>query len=84
MQKKRLLNQLNVLGMSEMGWEGRKELIHGDYTLYFSAEKKSGSNGMGIMRGSQLKDKVAKLKYRFRSQSCHCRGKCEVKKVKNS
>lgn len=47
-----------------------------------SGEKKSGSNGMGIMIGSQLKDKVAKLKYRFRSQSCHRRGKCEVKKVK--
>ena len=57
------LNNLDLVGLCEVRWKGSGEVRSGEYRMLYSGSEKGGRNGVGMILGKRLKDKLIKVEY---------------------
>ena len=53
---------MDIVGVSEMRWEGQGEMRSGEYTVFHSGDKR-GRNGVGIIMRNSVAKRVQKVMY---------------------
>ena len=56
-------NNLDLLGICEVRWAGSGELRSDEYRIFYSGNEKGGHNGVGIILGKRLKEKVMRVEF---------------------
>lgn len=62
LKKEMEINNMDIVGVSELRWEGKDELRSGKVTMYYSGIKR-GTNGVGIVVKNDIAKRVQKVIY---------------------
>ena len=56
-------NEVDVMGISEVGWEQSGELTIDEFRMFYSSGDAKGSYGVGVVLGPCVSDKVILVRY---------------------
>lgn len=62
LKKEMELNRMDIIGLSEVRWEGQGEVTSDETTLFYSGNKR-GKNGVGIIMKNKIAKRVQKVSY---------------------
>ena len=58
-----IINKVDVMGISEVRWEGSGELMNDGFIIFHSGGDAKGSHDVGVVLGPRVRDTVISVRY---------------------